>query len=134
MPKKENVVVSEEVPQTITRDGKVYTVAQMMFTGRDIESYKRALGSAKIKYRTIKYRQPNDNIVATIFYTLKTGNTTKKVRIKNYGEWKEYPNLTVAKKRYLELMRGSEGSERDRYTRIFFQLQDGNLIASDEWD
>ncbi len=48
-----------------------------------------------------------------------------------YGKRKQYTRRNALKFFY-EALQGSDGSERERYETIFFQLLEGNIECSDE--
>ncbi len=56
----------------------------------------------------------------------------KKVRVRLYNKWTTYPNMSAAKKDMLDNMSMSEGAERERYTKVYLQLNQGLTEASDE--
>lgn len=49
-----------------------------------------------------------------------------------YGQERKWIDREEAKKYYLDCMRNSEGSERDRYVTIYLKLMDGLKYCSDE--
>lgn len=57
---------------------------------------------------------------------------TKLIKTKCYGQEEVWLDRNQAINFFLEGMRSSEGSERDRYTSIYFQLLDGNNYCTDE--
>jgi len=59
---------------------------------------------------------------------------SKSIKVKLYGEWREFPSMQIAKKELRDLMYHSEGAEQSRYTRVYLQLQDDMTVANDEWD
>ncbi|MGN0607349.1 MAG: hypothetical protein ACI4JM_12580 [Oscillospiraceae bacterium] len=56
----------------------------------------------------------------------------KSVTTKCYGEVKKWNSRENAKEFFLEAMMNSEGSERDRYTGIYIQIQNGLPFCTDE--
>lgn len=66
-------------------------------------------------------------------YMRKNSSGNKVIKVKLYGQWREFPSIEVAKIKLREYMSASEGAERERYTSVYLQLQDGNTVASDEW-
>jgi len=65
--------VSKDVPGKMMRNGKTYYLAHMAYFGGDIDRYAKQLREAGIKYRTIKYRHPEEKAIATLFYTRHKG-------------------------------------------------------------
>ena len=64
--------------------------------------------------------------------TLKKGQ----VQVICYGQRETWRSRQEAKKFYFEAMVCCEGSERDRYTNIYIDLEDGKTLCSDgdgEW-
>ena len=58
---------------------------------------------------------------------------TDKVKVTCYGTTKEYTR-GQALKEFREAMRCSEGSERDRYCNIVWDLEDGKMECKDlDW-
>lgn len=54
------------------------------------------------------------------------------IKVTCYGMTEEFNDRDHAKSKYLEAVRNSEGAERDRYLSIYLQLEDGNIVCSDE--
>lgn len=52
-------------------------------------------------------------------------NTNENITIKCYGVVETWNDRNKAMKYYLECMKNSEGSEKQRYTNIFVQLAEG---------
>ena len=61
-------------------------------------------------------------------------NSNRKVTTKCYGEVKMWDDREEAQAYFLEAMMSSEGAERDRYTGIFIQIQNGLDYCTDEDD
>lgn len=57
-----------------------------------------------------------------------------KVTVKCYGTEQTFESAEKAKEFYLEAMLNSEGSEHERYSRIYGQLSIGKTYCSDEVD
>lgn len=55
---------------------------------------------------------------------------TDMVTVTCYGQTKKMTRQN-ALEFYMDCMRGSEGSEHERYETIFFQLMDGKKVCSD---
>jgi len=55
-----------------------------------------------------------------------------KIKVYCYNEWEEFDNIEDAKIKYLNAIYSSEGSEQERYKRIYNQLKQGKHIVSDE--
>ena len=58
----------------------------------------------------------------------------RKVTTKCYGEVKVWDDREDAQAYFLEAMMNSDGAERDRYTGIFIQIQNGLDYCTDEDD
>ncbi len=59
-------------------------------------------------------------------------NPHRKVTTKCYGEVKVWDSREEAKSFFLEAMMNSDGSEHDRYSGIYIQLQNGLDFCTDE--
>jgi hypothetical protein len=57
-----------------------------------------------------------------------------KVICKCYGKEQEFKNIEEAKAFFLECMMCSEGAERERYTEIYSQLEEGKTYCTDGWE
>ena len=55
----------------------------------------------------------------------------EKVTVTCYGETKVWDSRTKAEEFYFRAMTMSEGSERERYTKIYTELKQGMLQCSD---
>ena len=58
--------------------------------------------------------------------------STNKVVCKVYGTEKEFKSRKEAMRFFLEGMMCSEGAERERYTSIYCQLEEGKTYCTDE--
>lgn len=59
-------------------------------------------------------------------------NPNRKVKTKCYGEVRVWADREEAKAYFLEAMMNSEGSEHDRYSGIYIQLENGLDFCTDE--
>ena len=59
-----------------------------------------------------------------------TARLSEKVDILCYNKW-EHMTRREGLEKYRECMRNSEGSEHERYEKIFFDLLEGKMIATD---
>ena len=68
----------------------------------------------------------------------KTGKTAKRKTMSAlvycYNRYEYWPSRANAKKMYLEGMMCCEGSEQERYTNIYCQLEQGATYATDDYD
>ena len=61
-------------------------------------------------------------------------NKTKEVICVCYGHEHKFNSTKEAKAFFLDCMMGSEGSERERYTNIYCQLEEGQTYCTDMED
>ena len=61
-------------------------------------------------------------------------NPNRKVTTKCYGKKQVWDDREEAQAYFLEAMMNSDGAERDRYTGIFIQIQNGLDYCTDEDD
>ncbi len=59
---------------------------------------------------------------------------TEKIVCKCYGKEQEFTSRKKAIDFYLDCMMNSDGAERDRYTNIYLDLQEGKTYCTDEDD
>lgn len=64
---KDKKTVSSIAPMIMVK-GVPYYLNLMLYTGGDIETHKKNLKTGKIKFRTVKYKHPKENLTATLFY------------------------------------------------------------------
>ena len=55
----------------------------------------------------------------------------KKIKVLVYNEWMKFNTVDEAKKHFLKAMSASEGSEYERYKRIYRQLNQGKTTVTD---
>lgn len=58
----------------------------------------------------------------------------KKITIRCHGNTEEWSSREEAKALYRRAIAGSEGAERERYVKIYFQLEEGRMECTDEED
>lgn len=59
-------------------------------------------------------------------------STNEEIICKVYGSEKKFSSRKDAMRFFLECMMSSEGSEQERYTKIYCQLEEGKNYCSDE--
>ena len=66
-----------------------------------------------------------------VLYGVDSCRKLDSVKVVCYGQEKVWDSRDEASQFYLEAMAATEGSERDRYTNIYLQLQAGNSVCTD---